>query len=63
MGNFAENLNLGNRYRPPPPLVTMNKVKARPFKLEPSSSRVTSESIWAVDDKTSFRSDVFVQNQ
>ena len=22
MGNFAENLNLGNRFRPPPPKIT-----------------------------------------
>ena len=26
MGNFAENLNLGNRFRPPPPVLLWNPV-------------------------------------
>ena len=28
MGNFAENLNLGNRFRPPPPLLTALKERS-----------------------------------
>ena len=33
MGNFAENLNLGNRFRPPPALVQMSRLEA-PMRLE-----------------------------
>ena len=33
MGNFAENLNLGNRFRPPPPPPPFGKARILTFRL------------------------------
>ena len=49
MGNFAENLNLGNRFRPPPPAFDSSLVLAQTCRFKSSNQVPKGHSYLKLD--------------